>query len=203
MSPDCCVEHATPSREHHAVQYPQRVSNHRIEHSALRVVRGALLAVSSAALAVSAHALSEGGLPDAPLTILLTVLIGWTAAALAGKTTGILGTAAVLGAGQLVMHLVLSTLMTQGGPHGAVQGGTMATTHIGATIVTALFVSHAEAMLRAAGNAMRLLLPVILRALPVPVAAPGPTLILPAGAGHLVDVVFRRVHGRRGPPVYS
>jgi hypothetical protein len=167
------------------------VSSHRVECGASRVARGALLAGSSAALAVSAHVLADGGLPDAPLTVLLTVLIGWTATALAAKTTGILGTVAVLGAGQLLMHLVLSTLMV----HSA--------THTGATIVTALLVVRAEAMLRAAASAMRLLLPKIFRALSVPAAAVQPTLVLPAGAGRLLDVLFRDLHGRRGPPLYS
>jgi hypothetical protein len=185
---------------------PQRVSSHRIEPtSASRVVRGVLLAVSSAALAVSAHALADGGIPDAPLTLLLTVLIGWTATALAAKTTGTLGTLALLGAGQLIMHLVLSTLMVYPGPHagGGVSGSAMAAAHTGATIVTALLVARAEALLRAAANALRLVLPKILRALPVPTAATRPTLILPSGAERIVDVLFRRVHGRRGPPIYS
>jgi hypothetical protein len=181
------------------------VSSHRVEHGASRVVRGALLAGSSAALAVSAHVLADGGLPDAPLTLLLTVLIGWTASALAAKTTGILGTVAVLGAGQLLMHLVLSTLMVHPASHvgEAMPGGVMAATHTGATIVTALLVVRAEAMLRAAANAMRLLLPKISRALSVPAAAAQPTLVLPAGAERLLDVLFRHLHGRRGPPIYS
>jgi hypothetical protein len=181
------------------------VSSHRVECGASRVARGALLAGSSAALAVSAHVLADGGLPDAPLTVLLTVLIGWTATALAAKTTGILGTVAVLGAGQLLMHLVLSTLMVHSAPRGgeAMPGSAMAATHTGATIVTALLVVRAEAMLRAAASAMRLLLPKIFRALSVPAAAVQPTLVLPAGAGRLLDVLFRGLHGRRGPPLYS
>jgi uncharacterized membrane protein YeaQ/YmgE (transglycosylase-associated protein family) len=168
-------------------------------------MRGALLAGSSAALAVSAHALANGSVPDAPLTLLLTVLIGWTASALAAKTTGILATMAALGAGQLVMHLVLSTLMVHTAPHtgGAVSGSAMAATHTGATIVTALLLARAEAMLRAAANAMRLLLPKISRTVPVPTATAQPTLALPADAERLVNVLFGRVHGKRGPPSYS
>jgi uncharacterized membrane protein YeaQ/YmgE (transglycosylase-associated protein family) len=168
-------------------------------------MRGALIAGSSAALAVSAHALANGGLPDAPLTLLLTALIGWTATALAAKTTGILGTVAALGAGQLVMHLVLSTLMVHSTPHAgaAVSGSAMAATHTCATIVTALLLARAEATLRAATNAMRLLLPKILRVLPVPATAAQPTLVLPADAERLENVLFGRVHGRRGPPSYS
>jgi hypothetical protein len=98
----------------------------------MRVVRGGLLAISSAALAVSAHVLADGGLPDAAMTVLLTVLIGWTATALAAKTRGPVPTVAVLGAGQLVMHVVLSTLATHPEPHaantGAVNGVAMTAT---------------------------------------------------------------------------
>ncbi|SDX35681.1 hypothetical protein SAMN05421504_1021141 [Amycolatopsis xylanica] len=176
------------------------------EQSALRVVRGALLAVSSAALAVSAHAIADGGVPDAALTLLLTTLIGWTATALATKSRGALGTVAVLGAGQVVMHTVLTTLVTHAELHsggsGLLPSGPMFATHALATLATALLLAHADTLLLTAVAALRLLLPVVWRPVPVP-AAPARALAFPPVAGHLTRVTLRRLHARRGPPVYS
>jgi uncharacterized membrane protein YeaQ/YmgE (transglycosylase-associated protein family) len=172
----------------------------------MRVARGGLLAITSAALAVSAHALADGGLPDAATTVLLTVLIGWTATALAGKTRGPLPTVAVLGAGQLVMHVVLSTLAIHPESHAtnaeAMNGVAMTATHAGATVVTALLVTRAESMLQAVVQAMRLLLPPIRCAAPVLDTVVKPTVPSPE-IGRLVPESFRRAHGRRGPPSYS
>ena len=67
-------------------------------------MRGALIAGSSAALAVSAHALADGGVPDAPLTLLLTVMIGWTATALAANAS------AIASHGSTVVDNVISTM---------------------------------------------------------------------------------------------
>jgi hypothetical protein len=183
------------------------VSTRRTDHSALRTVRGVLLAASSAVLAVSAHALADGSLPDLPMTLLLTVMIGWTATALAAKTRGPAATIAVLGAAQIVMHVVLSTLALHADSHtvaaGAMSGVTMTSTHTVATIVTALLVTRAESMLLTVVNAMRLLLPPIWRAAPVldtvraPIPVPAPEI------GQLVSELFRSTLGRRGPPLHS
>ncbi|MEC3982110.1 hypothetical protein [Amycolatopsis sp. H20-H5] len=164
-----------------------------------------MLAVSSAALTITAHAVADGGMPDPALTLLLTALIGWTAAALAGKARGPLATAAVLGGGQVVMHLVLTSLDTHAGMSGAAMGGgmTMTAAHGSATILLALLLARADALLLTVLSCLRALLPLVHRPLPVPVAAPSPVLALPAGPGHLLDVVLCRVQGRRGPPVWS
>ncbi|WP_407652809.1 hypothetical protein [Amycolatopsis cynarae] len=157
-----------------------------------------MLAVSSAGLAMTAHALAGGGMPDTALTLLLTALVGWTGAALADRTRGVFGLLAVLGVAQLGMHLVLSSLMS----HQTAPGTGMYLAHAGATVLTGLLLAHAESMLQAAVAGLRLLLPVLRGPLPVP---PGPVPVpLPApGDTPLVSVVFRRVHGRRGPPVRS
>ena len=158
-------------------------------------MRGCLLAFSSAGLAITAHALGHGGMPDTALTVLLTVLIGWTGAALAEKTTGPLGILAVLGTAQLAMHGVLTELAGHLGHNGP----GMYLAHAAATAVTAVLVAHAESMLRIAAARLRLLLPVVWRPAPVPdgpVSAP----VLNAPAPPLVWIVLNRVHGRRGPP---
>jgi hypothetical protein len=160
-------------------------------------VRGVLLAVSSGGLASTAHALAGGGAPDTALTLLLTMLVGWTGAGLAEKTRGPLGVLAVLGGAQVAMHLVLSGMMSHGLPSPG-----MVLAHAGATAATALLLSHAESLLLAAAAGIRRLLPVVHRCLPVP-AGPAPVPIRSTGNTALFSVLVRRVYGRRGPPVHS
>jgi hypothetical protein len=161
-------------------------------------VRGCLLALASAGLAMTAHALAGGGLPDPPITLLLTALVGWTGAALAEQTRGPLGVLAVLGAAQLGMHLVLTELMG----HSCAARADMYLAHAGATVLTAVLLSHAESMLRSAAASLWFLLPVWWRPAPVP-AGPAPVPVLAPAETPLVTVVLRRVHGRRGPPCRS
>ncbi|WP_344858106.1 hypothetical protein [Amycolatopsis ultiminotia] len=164
-----------------------------------------MLAVSSASLAVTAHAVADGGLPDTALTLLLTALFGWTATALAGRARGPLATIAVLGAGQLVMHLVLTTL--SGHEHGAAagrpDGWTMTAAHAIATLVTALLLARADAMLLSVLRVLRAILPALTRPLPVRSAAGAPLPSRPAAAATLLQIDLRRVRRRRGPPRHS
>ncbi|QRP51297.1 hypothetical protein [Amycolatopsis sp. FDAARGOS 1241] len=164
-----------------------------------------MLAASSASLAVTAHAVADGGLPDPPLTLLLTGLLGWTATALAGKARGPLATVAVLGAGQLVMHLVLTTLATHDGHAAAgwASGWTMTAAHAVATLLTALLLARADAVLLAVLRVVRAVLPRLTPTLPVPAAAGALLPPPPAGAVAILDVELRRVRCRRGPPVLS
>jgi hypothetical protein len=162
--------------------------------------------VSSAAIALGAHTLADGGLPDPAMTTLLTVMIGWLGTASAAKTTGPVKTVAVLGAAQVVMHVGLTTLATHSAhsaASGVLSGVTMTATHTAATLVTALLVARAESMLQAVVTAMRLLLPLIRRAIPVLDTAPVRAIVRSPETGQLISVLFRRVLGRRGPPAYS
>jgi hypothetical protein len=169
--------------------------------AALGAVRGSLLAVSSAVLSVMAHHLADGGLPDPALTMLLAGLVGWTATALARKARGPLATIALLGSAQVIMHLVLTTLSRHdmSGP-GNYSGLAMFTAHAIATLLTALLLARADAMLLTVLAVLRAILPRLLAPLPVPAAAP---VRLPAPAwapGHLIGIDLRRAYGRRGPP---
>ncbi|MFD5243298.1 hypothetical protein ACFWIW_02080 [Amycolatopsis sp. NPDC058340] len=162
--------------------------------------------MSSAALAVTAHLIGDGDLPDTAITLLLTVLIGWNAAALAAKARGPLATIVDLGAGQVVMHLVLSSLSSHqphAGPAPSSGGLAMTVAHVVATLITALLLAKADGLLLGVLSCLRALVPFILNALPVPAAVASPVLARPAGPGHLVRVDLRRVHGRRGPPLFS
>ncbi|MFF5989693.1 hypothetical protein [Prauserella flavalba] len=166
--------------------------------SALRSARGVLLAISSAALATSAHGFADGELPHPATTVLLSVLIGWVSTAAADRTRGLPGILLVLGGAQLVMHLVLTELSGH-----ATGGAGMTLAHVLATLGTALLLAHAESMLLVVVATLRLLLPRVWSPAPVPSATVARATVRPAGGTHVVDVLLRRVHGRRGPPVPS
>ncbi|RZQ62218.1 hypothetical protein EWH70_21585 [Amycolatopsis suaedae] len=165
-------------------------------------MRGGLLAVSAPALAVSAHSLGGGGTPDLSLTLLLTVLTSWVATELAERTRGPLGMLAVLGTGQLVMHIVLTDLIPHGHGASTVNGWTMTAAHVVATCLTAGMLSAAERWLVAAAAGMRRLMPVVRLSAPVPPRPQRPAVTFAPGP-ELTPLLVRRVHGRRGPPVHS
>lgn len=173
----------------------------------LGATRGVLLAVSSGALSVTAHRFADGGVPDPAMTVLLAGLFGWTAAALARKARGPVATVALLGAAQLVMHLLLTTLAGHRAhemaatPSRAGLGMTVA--HAVATLLTALLLARADAMLLTVLAVLRAILPRLLTPLPVPSAAPALVPARVAGPDHLVGVDLRRIRGRRGPPAHS
>jgi len=173
----------------------------------LGATRGALLAVSAGTLSVTAHRLVDGGLPDPAMTVLLTGLFGWTAAALARKARGPVATVALLGAAQLVMHLLLTTLASHRAHAPSATPGTtgigMTAAHVVATVLTALLLARADTMLLTVLAVLRAILPRLLTPLPVPAAAPALVPARTAAPGHLVGVDLRRIHGRRGPPVHS
>lgn len=173
--------------------------------AALGATRGLLLAVSAGVLSVTAHWFADGGLPDPAMTVLLAGLFGWTAAALARKARGPVATIALLGVAQLVMHLLLTTLAGHHDMYAApgTTGLGMITAHSVATVLTALLLARADAMLLTVLAVLRAILPRLLTPLPVPSAAPA---LVPArvhGPDHLVGVDLRRIRGRRGPPAHS
>ncbi len=147
--------------------------------------------------------MADGGIPDSALTLLLTVLIGWIATALADRTRGPLGTLVTLGAGQLALHVVLTELVDHelhgGGIPGPFPGDVMFVAHALATVVTALLLARADALLVVVATGLRRLLPVRWHAMPVPPGPVRPPLALPTGRT-LTELLVRRVHGRRAPP---
>jgi hypothetical protein len=172
----------------------------------LGATRGVSLAVCATALSVTAHRIADGGLPDPAMTVLLAGLFGWTTTALARKARGTTATIVLLGAAQLVMHLLLTTLA---GHHvddmDAMPGNTglgMVTAHAVATVLTALLLARADAMLLTVLAVLRAILPRLLTPLPVP-AAPSSVPVRVDAPGHLVGVDLRRIRGRRGPPGHS
>lgn len=169
--------------------------------SLLRATRGSLLAGSSAALAISAHTAADGGLPDPALTAFLTVLIGWVATSLAGRFTGVIGILGTLAVAQTLMHTLLTVLSEHPGAGVAIDPVAMTLAHAGATLVTAVLLSHAERGLLLVAASVRRLLPVVFSPAPPrsgPVAA-----VAAAVVNAHVEIVLRKLYARRGPPQYS
>lgn len=167
----------------------------------VRVIRGWLTALSSAALAIAAHGVAEGGLPDASVTVVVTVLIGWASTALADRVRGTRGILTLLGVGQLLMHLTLTVLDAHPDAGVEVAPLTMLSTHVLAIVATAVLLDHAERGLRAVTGCLRRLLPVVFSPV-TPAVAPAPA-VLPAATCGAVEVLLTRVHARRGPPARS
>jgi hypothetical protein len=168
-------------------------------------VRGLLLATSSAALAVAAHGLAGGAVADSGFTILLATLLAWGGTTLA-RRGGTPALVAVLGVTQLCQHLLLTEIASGHGMEPAVfNGWTMFGTHAGATVVTAVLLARAGVALTTIGAALGWLLGRLyaLVAGPVPPRPVAVGTTLPARPGALLEVLFRQVCTRRGPPLTS
>lgn len=152
-------------------------------------------------LAITAHAAAHGGTPDAPLTLLLTVLIGWIATSLADRAAGIGGILLTLGAGQLVMHQVF-TLVDDHHAGAVVSYDPIAIgcAHALATGLTALLLEHADRALLAVTSGLRRLF-VVLWSRPTVSVPIGSIAVLPGAQSLYVETQLRRVRPRRGPPV--
>lgn len=168
-------------------------------------VRGLLLAASSAALAVAAHGLGGGAVADSGFTVGLATLLAWGGTSLA-RRYGTPALIAVLGVTQACQHILLTEIASGHGMGPAVfDGWTMFGTHAAATVLTAVLLTRAGAALTVIGAALAWLLGRLyaLVAGPVP---PRPTAVgtaLPARPGALLEILFRHVCARRGPPLAS
>jgi len=166
---------------------------------------GVLLASSSAALAIAAHGLGGGTLSDSGFTVLLAALLAWGGTSLA-RRGGPLTLVGVLAATQASQHVLLSDIAGGHGHAPAMLGGwPMFATHAVATLVTAGLLTSAGTALGTIATAFAWLVGRLhaLVAGPVRQAAPAGACPLPARPGQLLEVLFRQVCARRGPPVCS
>ncbi|MFE9744210.1 hypothetical protein ACFYOT_04840 [Saccharothrix saharensis] len=164
-----------------------------------RLARAVLLAVTSAALSVTAHGAAGGSVTEFAPALPLTLLVAFAGTALAERGRRPWSVLATLGVAQLGQHALLNL-----GHHAADGPGlgfgptAMTAAHVVAALLTGLLLARADAVLHALADAVTRLLPL----LPAPVAPAGalwsPTPSSSRNA--LVDVLLRRVHGRRGPP---
>jgi hypothetical protein len=166
---------------------------------------GVLLASSSAALAIAAHGIGGGAVSDSLFTVLLATLLAWGGSTLArrGGTPALVG---VLGVTQLCQHLLLTELARGHGHQQALfDPWTMFTAHAVATVLTAVLLTRAGVALRLVSTAVAWLLSRLTALVVGPVrrtARPGGSP-LPARPGAFLEVLFREVCARRGPPVHS
>jgi len=170
----------------------------------LRVVRGWVLTLCAAALAIAAHGMAGGQVPAAVPVLLLTLLIARGATALVDRGRGTPAVFLALALSQVAIHALLvgTAHDHSAGHHPPVGTVPMIAAHALATAVAAMLLTRADAGLSRAAGAVALLiglLRVIIwrRLAPVAVAPALPGL---PRASHLVEVVLRRVRGRRGPP---
>jgi hypothetical protein len=164
-----------------------------------RLARAVLLAVTSSALSVTAHGAAGGSVTEFAPALPLTLLVAFAGTALAERWRGPATVLATLGVAQLGQHALLTL-----GHHAADGPGlgfsptAMTAAHVVAALLTGLLLARADAALHA-------LVAVVTRLLPPPhvPVVPAAALWAPtpsSTANALVDVVLRRVHGRRGPP---
>jgi hypothetical protein len=166
-----------------------------------------MLAVVSATLAVAAHALGGGGLPATGLTVVLTVGGAGIGVAIADRRRSTGTILAVLGAAQLVTHVLLSfnpmhmagnTVMADGSARA--DSPAMLGAHAIAVLVSAVLLAKADAAIFLVTAVLAMLAPSLLTAPPVPSAPSGARpRALPQDRSTAVSL--RRSHARRGPPV--
>jgi hypothetical protein len=172
-----------------------------------RVLRGATLAVCCSALGVAGHATAGGALPAFGSTVLLTTLLAGAGIALADRQRGPLAIMSAVAGTQLVMHVSLDVLVHH---PGSASGEPVAMTglHAAAALVTWLLLTGAEGAVFAIVDVLGWLLRRVAPLATTPAApaaherTPARLLATPA-LSPLLQVLLRRVHQRRGPPVLA
>lgn len=161
-----------------------------------RALRGALLAVSSTTLAVTAHGVAGGGWPETLPVLPLSLLLAYGGIALAERWRSRWTVVGALAATELAQHVLLSVI--HGGSMFAT--GLMTAAHFVSLLLTAVLLAKADAAVVAVAAAVRRLLPVLPSfAFPDRLSALVPVWLV----SHVLDVLLRRSHGRRGPPVLA
>lgn len=161
--------------------------------------------MSSAALAIAAHGAGGGATSDSLFTVLLATLLAWGGMSLArrGGAPALVG---VLGVTQLCQHLLLTEIANgHGHQQAAFDGWTMFGAHAVATLLTAVLLTRAGIALALVTGALAWVLSRLTALVSGPVrpAACHVGTPLPARPGALLEVLFRDVCARRGPPVHS
>jgi hypothetical protein len=175
--------------------------------AAERRVRGIALAAFSGLLTAVGHLAGGGTLGDLGLLVVLLPLLAGLFVSLAERSRGPLGTVAVLGAGQVVLHYLMVLLhpaqdggALTGSGGGMVGGPSMLLMHAAVTLISAVGLRHADAAVVAMARALRRILP--RRVAPLPADRPLPALAVPGpGLPARLARVLLSAHARRGPPV--
>jgi hypothetical protein len=160
-----------------------------------------MLATSATGLAVTAHGVVGGGWPDVLPVLPLMLLIAVAGTALADRRRGPWTILGALVIAELSEHVLLSVTH---GEHDVVtfDPWLMLAAHAVAVALTASLLARADSAILTVATAVAMLLP-ILWSPPRPAVVSGPRPMTAAPAGHVLDVLLRRVCARRGPPVLS
>ncbi|WP_433557452.1 hypothetical protein ACQPWY_00295 [Pseudonocardia xinjiangensis] len=167
-----------------------------------RPLRGAALAVLTTLLTAVGHMAGGGSVPELSLLVVLFPLLAAAFVTVAERSRTAVGMVAALGAGQLVMHLLMVLLhpMDHAAAPVVSSGAGMLGMHVAITLVIAWVLRHADAAGAGLVAALRRVVP--RRLSPPPADRPLPTRAVP---GPAVPARLARAlavaHVRRGPPV--
>ena len=146
------------------------------------------------------HAAVDGSLPDLGPLALFAALVAVLVGSVRSGATGLRATVARLGAGQLLLHLVLSATTLHHAANVASTGPAMLAVHVAATVAGAVALAGAHHGIAALVGALQRILPLVpLSGLPVP-GAPGVPRPPPADRVPVATVLLRSAVIRRGPP---
>lgn len=141
---------------------------------------------------------------------MITVLLTGAGVALADRKRGSWGILGALSVSQLALHFFLE--ITAVGAHGSghlhgVHGpppiplspALMTLGHVIVTMLTALVMAHAEQVLFVVTRLLQAIFP--RKTTPLPVVTPPPAVCIPAPVPRtLAQLIYQRIHARRGPP---
>ncbi|GAB3286337.1 hypothetical protein [Parasphingorhabdus pacifica] len=171
----------------------------------LRALRGVGLAITSASLSVAAHTAAGGSLPEPGMTTVITLLLAGTGVALANRKRGPKHIVGALLVAQCALHQSLQVTGSNGHPgHAAApfDTATMTFGHIAVAVLTGLVLARAEHALFVVATFLGMILP--RRHSPLPVATSLRTICIPARTVRgTAEILYQRIHSRRGPPALS
>ncbi|MEV5536874.1 hypothetical protein AB0L13_08415 [Saccharopolyspora shandongensis] len=175
----------------------------RPTQGALRVLRGAGLATTSASLSVAAHAAAGGSLPDPGTTLVITGLLAGAGVALADRKRGSWGILGALSASQLALHVFLQLVASHqdGLGYTGMRFSPLIMTlgHAAVVLLTGLVMARAERALFVVARLLGSILP--RRSTPLPVVAqPRTVCVSVVTVRTLAQLIYQRIHARRGPP---
>ncbi len=167
-----------------------------------RRLRGGSVGLLTGLLAAAAHIGATGRFPDWGLVLLLVVILGWVAGALASRERGPAEILGLVSGGQLAMHGALTLVDWE--PHSHHHGSPVNTPlmvagHTAATLVVVAVLAGAERVVFALVKLVASVLP--RRLVPWPATSPLSIRVALEMAYPATEALLRDVLSRRGPPV--
>ncbi|MEV5301170.1 hypothetical protein [Amycolatopsis methanolica] len=166
-------------------------------------MRSGLLSALAAMITIAAHSAGGGEAPHTSSTVLITLALALAGTAIVDRLHNTVAVIAGLGAVQLVLHGALSVVeYVTAHYHAApeVSAPAMTGAQITAIVVIGILLARADAAVNAVGSMLAHVLP--RKPYTPPSQAPLRLSVTPAApVSVVVDVVWKRICVRRGPPV--